>query len=111
MIESNSYVIKLSINFDVSSIFYMKDLVYIKHNNLSSMILLKPLPQLDDQIQTILGLSKRHHSSLIMIFGSVIEAALNYTRQGQVSPTLEELMVILDPRHYLRTRIIIEDGG
>lgn len=30
MIESNSYVIKLSINFDVSSIFYMKDLVIYK---------------------------------------------------------------------------------
>ena len=43
MIESNNYVIKLSLNFDISSTFNMKDLVFIKHS-LSLMLLLIPLP-------------------------------------------------------------------
>jgi hypothetical protein len=47
---------------------------------------------LGDQIQTIFGLSNKHHNSFIMIFESIIGVALNYTRQGQVSPTSEELM-------------------
>ena len=37
---------------------------------------------LDDQIQTILGLSERHYNSMIFIFESVIGVALAYTRQG-----------------------------
>jgi hypothetical protein len=39
-----------------------------------------PVYGLDDQIQTILRLSERHHNSLIFIFESVIGVALAYTR-------------------------------
>jgi len=46
-----------------------------------------------------------------MIFGSIIGAALNYTQRGRVSPTLGEFMGIPDPRHYLHTYMIIDDGG
>jgi hypothetical protein len=46
-----------------------------------------------------------------MIFGSIIRAALNYTQRGRVSPTLGEFMGIPDPRHYLHTHMIIDDGG
>jgi hypothetical protein len=41
-----------------------------------------PVYGLDDQIQTILGISERHHKSLILIFKSIIGAALTYTRRG-----------------------------
>ena len=44
MIESNIYVVKLSLNFDISSTFDMKNLVIYKNNSLSLMLLLKPLP-------------------------------------------------------------------
>ena len=43
-IESNIYVIKLSLNFDISSTFDMKNLVIYKNNSLSLILLLKPLP-------------------------------------------------------------------
>jgi hypothetical protein len=46
-----------------------------------------------------------------MIFGSIIGVAMNYTRRGRVSPTLGEFMGIPDPRHYLHTHMIIDDGG
>jgi hypothetical protein len=48
-----------------------------------------PVYGLDDQIQTILGLSERHQNSLIIIFESIIGAALTYTRRGRVLPTQE----------------------
>ena len=66
---------------------------------------------LDDQIQTILGLSERHHNNLILIFESIIGAALTYTRRGRVLPTPEELMGTPNQKHYLCTRMIIDDGG
>ena len=66
---------------------------------------------LDDQIQTILGLSERHHNSLILIFESIIGAALTYTRRGRVLPTPGELMGTPNRKHWLRARIIIDDGG
>jgi len=46
-----------------------------------------------------------------MIFGSIIGAALNYTRQGRVSLTLGELVGTPDPEHCLCTRMIINDEG
>jgi len=117
MIKSNNYVIKLPLNFDISSTFNMKDLsIYkIQHipdapfdtpTSLSISLAQKeyinatlnaqvvftrdgelqqiPVYGLDDQIQTILRLSERHHNSLIFIFESVIRVALAYTRWGRV---------------------------
>ena len=66
---------------------------------------------LDDQIQTVLGFSKRHHNSLILIFESIIGAALTYTRRGRVLPTPRELMGTPNPKYYLCTRMIIDDEG
>jgi len=66
---------------------------------------------LNDQIQTILGLSERHYNSLIFIFESVIGVALAYTRRGRVLPTSGELMGTPNPKYYLCTRMIIDDGG
>jgi hypothetical protein len=68
-----------------------------------------PVYKLDDQIQIIFGLSEKHHNSLIMIFESIIEVALNYTRRGRVSPISGELVGTLDPIYCLRTRMIIDD--
>jgi hypothetical protein len=70
-----------------------------------------PVYGLDDQIQTILGLSERHHDSLILIFESVIGVALTYTRQGRVLLTPGELVGTPNPKYYLCTRMIIDDGG
>jgi hypothetical protein len=67
--------------------------------------------ELDDQIHIVLELSKRHHRSLIMIFGNIIGAALTYTRRGRVFPTPGELMRTLDPRHDSHVRMIYNDGG
>lgn len=67
--------------------------------------------EIDDWIQTILGLSKRHHSNLILIFESVIGAAMNYTRRGRVLPTLEKLMGTSYPRHGSHIYMIYDDGG
>jgi len=47
MIESNSYVIKLLLNFDISSTFDMKDLIIYK----------TPKPILDDHFETLALLS------------------------------------------------------
>jgi hypothetical protein len=45
MIESNNYVINLPLNFDISSIHLIRRIsLYIKHNSLSLIFLLKPLP-------------------------------------------------------------------
>ena len=112
MIQSNNYVIKLPLNFDISSTLNMKDLSIYKiqptpdapfdtptslsislaqkkHINatLNAQIVFNwdgELQQIsvygfDDQIQTILGLSKRHHNNLILILKSVIRVALTYT--------------------------------
>jgi len=112
MIKSNNYVIKLPLNFDISSTFNMKDLSIYKIQHISdasfdtttslSISLAQkehinatlnaqvvftrdgelqqiPVYGLDDQIQTILRLSERHHNSLILIFESVIGVALTYT--------------------------------
>jgi hypothetical protein len=46
-----------------------------------------------------------------MIFGSIIKAALNYTRRGQVSLTPKELVGIPESRHCLRTGMIIDGRG
>jgi len=70
-----------------------------------------PVYGLDDQIQTILGLSERYHNSLILIFESIIGAALTYTRRGRVLPTPGELMGTPNRKHCLHTRMIIDDGG
>jgi hypothetical protein len=70
-----------------------------------------PVYGLDDQIQTILGLSERYHNSLILIFESIIGAALTYTRRGRVLPTPGELMGTPNRKHCLRTHMIIDDGG
>ena len=70
-----------------------------------------PVYVIDDQIQTIFGLSKRHHNSLILIFESIIGAALTYTRRGRVLTTPGELMGTSNQKHCLRTRMIIYDGG
>jgi len=70
-----------------------------------------PIYELDDQIHIILGLSKRHHNNLILIFESVIRVALNYTQRGRVYLTPKELVGTLDSRYCLRTRMIIDDGG
>lgn len=43
MIELNSYVIKPPLNFDMNYFWHEKALLYIKHNNLSLMILIKSL--------------------------------------------------------------------
>jgi hypothetical protein len=143
MIESNNYVIKLSLNFDINSTFNMKDLIIYKiqpiydalfytptslsislaqkkHINatLNAQVVFTrdgefqqiPVHGLDDQIQTILGLSERHHNNLILIFESIIGVALTYTRWGQVLPTPGELMGTPNPKHCLRTRMIIDDG-
>jgi hypothetical protein len=59
----------------------------------------------------ILGLSERHHNSLIFIFESVIGVALAYTRRGRVLPTPGELMGTPNLKYYLCTRMIIDDGG
>jgi hypothetical protein len=124
-IESNNNVIKLQLNFDISSTFNMKDLIIHKiqpiidapfdtptslsislaqkeHINatLNAQVVFTrddelqqiPVYGLDDQIQTILGLSERHHNSLILIFDSIIGVALTYTRRGRVLPTSGELM-------------------
>ena len=144
MIKLNNYVIKLSLNFDISSTFNMKDLSIYKiqpipdapfdtptslsislaqkeHINatLNAQVVFTrddELQQilvygLDDQIQTVLGLSERHHNSLILIFESIIGAALTYTRRGRVLPTPGELMGTSNRKHWLRVRIIIDDGG
>jgi len=144
MIKSNNYVIKLSLNFDISSTFNMKNLSIYKiqpipdasfdtptslsislaqkkHINatLNAQIVFTrdgelqqiPVYGLDDQIQTILGLSERHHDSLILIFESVIGVALTYTRQGRVLLTTGELVGTPNPKYYLCTRMIIDDGG
>lgn len=144
MIKSNNYIIKLSLNFDISSTFNMKDLSIYKiqpipyasfdtptslsislaqkeHINatLNAQVVFTrdgELQQilvygLDDQIQTVLGLSERHHNSLILIFESIIGAALTYTRRGRVLPTPGELMGTSNRKHWLRARIIIDDGG
>ena len=63
--------------------------------------------ELRDQIQTVLGVLVRHHSSLILIF---IGAVLNYARQGQVFPTPRELVGTPDPKYCLHTRMIIQDA-
>jgi hypothetical protein len=143
MIKSNNYVIKLPLNFDISSTFNMKDLsIYkIQHipdasfdttTSLSISLAQKehinatlnaqvvftkdgelqqiPVYGLDDQIQTILRLSERHHNSLILIFESVIGVALTYTRRGRVLPTPGELAGTPNPEYYLCTRMIIDDG-
>jgi hypothetical protein len=44
MIESNNYIIKLQLNFDISCTFDMRTSLYIKHNSLSPMLFLKLLP-------------------------------------------------------------------
>ena len=144
MIKSNNYVIKLSLNFDISSTFNRKDLILYKiqpmldapfdtptslpislaqkeHINatLNAQVVFTrddELQQilvygLDDQIQTTLGLLGRHHNSLIIIFESVIGVALAYTRRGRVLPTPGELMGTSNPKYYLCTRMIIDDGG
>jgi len=144
MIELNNYVIKLSLNFDISSTFNMKDLIIYKiqpiidapfdtHTSLSISLAQKKhinatlnaqvvftrddeLQQilvygLDDQIQTILGLSERHHNNLILIFESIIGAAFTYTQRGRVLPTPGELMGTSNRKHCLCTRMIIDDGG
>jgi len=144
MIKSNSYVIKLPLNFDISSTFNMKDLIIYKiqpildapfntptslsislaqkeHINatLNAQVVFTmddELQQilvygLNDQIQTILGLSERHHNSLILIFKSIIGTALTYTRRGRVLPTPGELMGTPNQKHWLRRRMIIDDGG
>jgi len=144
MIKSNNYVIKLPLNFDISSTFNIKDLSIYKiqpipnapfdiptslsislaqkeHINatLNAQVVFTrddELQQilvygLDDQIQTTLGLLGRHHNSLIIIFESVIGVALAYTRRGRVLPTLGELMGTSNPKYYLCTRMIIDDGG
>ena len=49
------------------------------------------------------------NQNLIMIFGSIIGATLNYTRRGQVSPTPEELVGTPAPMDCLRTHMIIDD--
>jgi hypothetical protein len=143
MIKSNNYVIKLSLNFDISSTFNMKDLSIYKiqpipdapfdtptslsislaqkeHINatLNTQVIFTrdgelqqiPVYGLDDQIQTIHGLSERHHNNLIFIFESVIRVALAYTRRGRVLPTPEELMRTPNSKYYLCTRMIIDDG-
>jgi hypothetical protein len=69
-----------------------------------------PVYGLDDQIQTILRLSERHHNSLILIFESVIGVALTYTRRDRVLPTPGELVGTPKPEYYLCTRMIIDDG-
>jgi hypothetical protein len=66
--------------------------------------------ELADQIRIILGLPKRHHNSLILIFKSVIGAALNYTRHGQVLPTLRELIGTSNPRHGSHFHKFYDDG-
>ena len=70
-----------------------------------------PVDGLDDQIHNILGLSERHHNSLILIFESIIGVALTYTRRGRVLPTPGELMGTPNRKHYLRMRVIIDDEG
>jgi hypothetical protein len=113
MIESNNYIIKLPLNFDISSTFDMKDIVIYKtqqpipnalfdtptslpiylaqkeHINatLNTQVVFTKngelqqilVCRLDDQIQTILRLSERHHNNLILIFDSIIRVALIYT--------------------------------
>jgi endonuclease III len=66
--------------------------------------------ELANQIRIILGLPKRHHNSLILIFKSVIGAALNYTRHGQVLPTLRELIGTSNPRHGSHFHKFYDDG-
>jgi hypothetical protein len=65
----------------------------------------------DDQIQTILGFLKRRRNNLIFIFESVIGVVLAYTQRGRVLPTPGELMGTPNPKYYLCTRMIIDDGG
>jgi len=144
MIKSNNYVIKLPLNFDISSTFNMKDfsfykiqpthdahfdnptslsislaqkkhinatlntqVVFIRDGELKQILVYG----LDDQIQTILRLSERYHNSLILIFESIIGAALTYTRRGQVLPTPRELIGTPNLKHCSRARMIIDDGG
>jgi len=144
MIKSNNYVIKLPLNFDISSTFNMKNLSIYKiqlipdasfdtpsslsislaqkeHINatLNAQVVFTrdgelqqiPVYGLDDQIQTILGLSERYHNNLIFIFESVIGVALAYTRRGRVLPTPRELTGTPNPKYYLCTQMIINDGG
>jgi hypothetical protein len=145
MIESNIYVIKLLLNFDISSTFDMKNFVLYKTQQPIPYALFETIASLslslgqkehinatlnaqvvftkegelqqilvyglDDQIQTILGLSERYHNSLLLIFESVIGVALTYTRWGRVLPTLGELVGTPNPKYYLCTRMIIDDGG
>jgi hypothetical protein len=145
IIESNNYVFKLPLNFDINSTFDMKAFIIYKTQQpisdvpfetltLLSLSLAKKehfnvtlnaqvvstrdgelkqilVYRLDDQIQTILGLSKRCHNGLILIFRGVIGAVFTYTRWGRVLPTLGELVKTPDMRHCLRTRMIIDNGG
>ena len=57
IIESNSYVIKLPLNFDISSTFYMKDVIIYKIRQSIS----------DDHIETIatlsLSLAQKEHTN------------------------------------------------
>jgi len=143
-IESNNYIFKLLLNFDISSTFNMKDLIihkiqpiidasFVTPTSLSISLAQKehinatlnaqvvftrddelqqiPVYGLDDQIQTIFGLSDRHHNNLILIFDSIIGAALTYTRRGRVLPTPGELMGTPNRKHCLHTRMIIDDRG
>ena len=144
MIKLNNYVIKLPLNFDISSTLNIKDLSIYKiqptpdapfdtsislsislaqkeHINatLNAQVVFTrdgepqqiPIYGLDDQIQTILGLSERHHNNLILIFESIIGAALTYTRRGRVLSTPGEFMGTPNQKYYLHTRMIIDDGG
>lgn len=62
--------------------------VFIINGEIQRIIVHEP----NNQIQTILELSKRYHSSLIVIFESIIGAALNYTQRSRVSLILRELV-------------------
>jgi len=72
MIESNNYVIKLSLNFDISSTFDMKDLVIYK---MQQFILDTPF-----DILTVLSLSLTQKEHI----NATLDAQVVFTRDGKL---------------------------
>ena len=72
IIESNSYVIKLSLNFNISSTFYMKDLIIYK---IQQSIC-------DDHIETIaplsLSLAQKEHTN------ATLDALVVFTKDDEL---------------------------
>jgi hypothetical protein len=71
MIESNNYVIKLLLNFDISSIFNMKDLSIYK---------IQPIPNTSFDTPTLLSISLAQKEHI----NATLNAQVVFTRDGEL---------------------------